>query len=159
MDYILPCWQDWIKNIFGGIRKITVVLSIIYGLLWEKCCLKAAKTQPWALPFCVWQSVSVTSWTRLSEMYAYYILSCILHYNPTFFLFLTGQEQTGTAAPWRGPIWSSKVLWCITVNRATPTVVLGELALVVSPTEKPGIILMQVWVHGTARDFSPRVSF
>ena len=31
--------------------------------------------------------------------------------------------------------------------------------LVEHPTEKPGTVLMQVWVSGAARDCSPRVSF
>ena len=50
---------------------------------------------------------------------------CILHYMPTFFLFLTGQEQTDAAASWRSPVWSSKVLCCINICRATPTLGLG----------------------------------
>ena len=36
---------------------------------------------------------------------------------------------------------------------------MGTAQLVEYQTEKPGALLMQVLVHGMARDFSPRVNF
>ena len=96
----------------NGIKvTLPAVFQLIYSLdCWKKQkrpCVKVAKTQLCALPFCVWHSVSVTSWTRPACVAEVYILS-----GANSFLLFIGKEWANLAAPLWTQIWS-KNAFCV----------------------------------------------
>ena len=67
--------------------------------LW-KLTLEVAKTRPWELPFCGWQSASVTPWARPACVSKF--TSC---HRPFFSLLFTRKERTTIALPREDQIW------------------------------------------------------
>ena len=63
------------------------------------------KTWLWKLPFCVQQSVSLTSWTRPPCVSR----ACMMQWANVFLLFI-GKEGTNRPVPWKAQIWRRKVL-------------------------------------------------
>ena len=76
------------------------------------------------MPFHVWQSVSVASWTRPTCVAQVYILHIVHIYITSWshpFLLVIGEEGTNTAVPCRAQTWSKEVLYfcCISIDRTS----------------------------------------
>ena len=74
--------------------------------------LKGTKTRPWALPFCVWPCVFVTSWTRPASVAA---VQCT--WWTDLLLVFIGKKQTNVATPSPSPSPSSSSHYHLSLHR------------------------------------------